>query len=625
MGDLAVSYVQQFQEKKDFLRHLMKDVKALDLMIKSNLFENNIQRIGAEQELSLVSEDSMPACIGPELLPLVNDEHLTTEIGLYNLEVNLDPFNINASCLSEMENQLSYYLDTIAKAAAQYNSKICLCGILPSINRHHLTFDHITPLERYIALSKRLHEMRGNDFEIHIQGTDELLAKLDSVLFEACNTSFQLHLQVSNDDFVDQYNWAQWIAGPMLAISANSPILLGRELWMESRIALFQQSIDTRTPYNTLRYRQPRVSFGNRWIENSAVEIFRDQIAKFPILITKEIKEDALEKLEKGGTPKLKALRTHNGTVYSWNRACYGISDNGQAHLRIENRYLPSGPSAIDEMANFALWLGLQKAGDLHYRGINKQIPFKLAKENFLRAAKEGIHTVLHWEGESMNACRLTLEKLLPLAEEGLNSFGIDSNDINRYLNIIERRVSKCVNGASWQVSNYRKLLDRWTAPIASQELTKAMVDRQVDNLPIHEWDEIKCAPVISLAHKLDKVSHWMTTDLYVVYEGDSLDLVKNIMEWNNIRHLPVENDKGHLVGLLTKSMFENLESEYESFCEVEVKDVMITDITLGNEQMTLTEAKAIMTKKGIGCLPVVDAGSLIGILTDTDLKRLDY
>lgn len=607
------------------MQHLINDIRALDIMLANDRFEKGAQRIGAEQELSLVDPISRPSCKGPEILETIEDPRVTNEIGQFNLEINLDPFDIGPNCLKQMEQQLRDMLVKVNAKAAPFNSSVILTGILPTLQSKHLTFDNITPEQRYIALSDRLRELRGNDFEIYIQGTDELQTKLDSVLFEACNTSMQLHLQVDPQDFVDQYNWAQWMAAPILAISANSPLLLEKELWMETRIALFQQSIDTRTAHNTTRYRQPRVSLGGDWIYRSPSEIFKEQVARFPILIIKDIQEDALKTIEEGGIPKLKALRTHNGTIYSWNRACYGISDNGQPHLRIETRYLPSGPSVIDEMANFAFWLGLQKMGYEYGKGLNNRLPFKMARENFLKAAKTGIHTELNWDGQYRRVCELTHEELLPLAQEGLEAIQLNSEDIDRYLGIIDKRVTKCTNGATWQVNNFRRLQERWSAPIAIQELTKAMMERQNEDLPVHEWPEVKCAPVISLAHRLTEVGQWMTTDVFCVHEDDPLSLVKAVMEWKNIRHIPVESETGDLVGLVTKKNWRKIADVNEDWHNIPVSKIMVTELVTANEGLTLDEAAGIMEEKGIGCIPIVRGGQLLGIITDTDMKKLEY
>lgn len=623
MGDLAVKNIRQEGQQNKFIRTLLNDIKALDYLLANHHFDNDIQRIGAEQELSLTTVDGLPLSKGPEILDLIDDSHVTTEIGRFNLEINLDPFDIGPTALNRLEAQLIDLLELVRVRACNYGGRIFLGGILPTLDTPHLTFDHITPEKRYFALSKRLHQMRGNDFEIKIEGTDELCVQLDSVLFEACNTSFQLHLQIPSYRFVDQYNWAQWIAAPVLGMSANSPHLLQKELWMETRIALFQQSIDTRTPFNTLRYRQPRVSFGQDWIQHSPSEIFKEQLARFPVIIIKDIQEDALEQVRLGKTPKLKALRTHNGTVYSWNRACYGISSNGLPHLRIEARYIPSGPTPIDAMANFAFWLGLQKAGEKYGQSLKERVPFKDAKHNFLRAAKAGLSAQLKWGNKETPLNTLVLKKLLPMAKEGLQTLNIASASINKYLQIMEGRAITGTNGAVWQCRNFNILSKRWNTAIATQELTKAIMDRQVDNLPVHEWDDLTCPVVIPVDLKIDTVSRWMTKDVFTVHESDPLIMIKSIMDWKNIRHIPVEDSHGELVGLISKKTWEKVHNEDDQWQERTVKEVMVDQLIIADEDLSIQEADKLMKTHQIGCLPVVRHQKLLGIITDTDLAKI--
>ena len=179
---------------------------------------------------------------------------------------------------------------------------------------------------------------------------------------ESCNTSFQVHFQVDPSEFARTYNIAQALAGPIMAVSANSPIVFGRRLWAETRIALFRQAVDTRSHTHQLRETEARVSFGTRWVKSSVAEIYREDIARFRILIANAIDEDPLQVVARGGIPHFGALRLHNGTVYRWNRACYGLSGEDKAHLRIENRVLPSGPTVLDEVANAAFFFGLMAA-----------------------------------------------------------------------------------------------------------------------------------------------------------------------------------------------------------------------------------------------------------------------
>ena len=283
--------------------------------------------------------------------------------------------------------------------------------------------------------------MRGKEFEVHLQGVDEVMLSLKSVLFEACNTSFQLHLQIHPEDFVAKHNWSQMIAGPVLSMAVNSPLLFGEELWSETRIALFKQSLDTRTTSKFMRRKVPRVYFGSQWLEKSAAELWKNDLIRFPLVVTSDDLSSSSEAYESGEIPKLRAIRLHNGTTYTWNRLCYGHDDTSP-HLRIECRYLPAGPTAIDEIANFVFWAGLMNAAPEKEVRFWDNVRFREVRGNFVKAARTGLNTIFHWYGQPISAQKLILETLLPMSKVGLLKAGIDAEEIKRYLSVIEKRVS---------------------------------------------------------------------------------------------------------------------------------------------------------------------------------------
>ncbi len=433
MGFQSVKAIESLSERKDFLYHLLNDVKALDMMIENDLFEKGIQRIGAEQELCLVDKNFLPSKNALKVLEKIDDGHFTTELALFNLEINLDPIKLGSNCFTKLENQLNFLLNKAYQSAKEIeDNKILITGILPTLKKKDLVFENITPHKRYKVLNKTLKKIRGNDFKLRIEGVDELILKHESILFEACNTSFQVHLQIPLRQIVDKYNWARVISGPMLSVMSNSPMLLGKELWSETRIALFQQSVDLRNQSYLLRGQKPRVSFGNNWLRNSIIELYKDDIVRYTPILTSNFDENAVELLQQGKIPHLQALNIHNGTIYKWNRLCYGIN-NGVPNLRIENRYIPSGPTVKDEIANALFWVGVMQSMPKKYKKVYDKIPFREVKGNFINAARTGINTYFNWFGKGISAKRLIKEQLLPLAYEGLIKSKIDEKANRRY------------------------------------------------------------------------------------------------------------------------------------------------------------------------------------------------
>lgn len=618
MGEVAVKNGRSVTERNVFVHHLLKDVQALEQMLAADCFEKGTQRIGAEQEISLFNQNFEPSFLGPEILETIPDDHFTTEIGRFNLEVNLDPQEVNGQCLHHTEQQLRQLLQQGQAATLPFNTHILLTGILPTIRYSHLLNDAMTPRDRYYSLSEVVRFMRGSDFEIRLLGVDELIASLPSVIFEACNTSFQLHLQIEPQDFVRAYNWSQLIAAPVLAVSANSPLLFGRELWAETRIALFHQSVDTRTSANHFRQKQPRVFFGNDWLRESVAEIFKDNIARFPITLMKNVEGNSLAELAAGQVPALTALRVHNGSTYPWNRPCYGITQ-GLPHLRIECRYVPSGPTVLDEMANFAFWLGLMQGMPDSYHDFESRMPFRVAKGNFYATARMGLDINLEWFGRITSASELIIRELLPIAHDGLERMGLTAKEASRYLNVIEQRVLLHQNGARWQVRNFRRLREKYGVDAALSRLTAAMYERQESQEPVHTWSDVNGEAFFLVKTEQETVGKMMTTDLFTVSEDEPAQLVKCLMDWKKIRHLPIENLTGELVGLVTAT---NLQAIPECNGTL-VNEIMVKDLVTADPEMPVLEAAQIIKQKNIGCLPIVENGKLVGLVTDTDLKRL--
>jgi CBS domain-containing protein len=626
MGEKSVASEVAAEQLRRFMKCLLNEVQAFEEMLDRGLIEAGIRRIGAEQELVLIDRHQRPATINVQLLEELEDPHFTTELGRFNLEFNLDPQPLTGSCLSHMEGELKRLLRKVREAASRHGAEVLLTGILPTLEKSDLTLANMTPVARYRELNDAMTRLRGGDYHFRIKGQDELIVRHDNVMLEACNTSFQVHFQVSPDEFARLYNVAQAVAAPVLAAAANSPLLFGRRLWRETRIALFQQSIDTRTPTADMREQLPRVRFGRRWVERSVLEIFQEDIARFRLLLAAEINEDPFAALAAGRAPALKALRLHNSTVYRWNRPCYGISETGKAHLRIENRVLPAGPTIVDEMANAAFWFGLMKGVSEEFGDITRVMEFDAAQENFISAARLGLGAQLRWPGlrRAVPAQRLIGKVLVPLAREGLAALGIDAADVERYLGIIAARVGKLRTGAQWTLDSLAALRDTGTKAERLAAITAASLSRQRQGRPVHEWKPARIEEAGGWARHYSRIEQFMTTDLFTVNEDELVDLVAAMMYWEHIRHVPVEDDDHHLVGLVThRTLLRVLARGEGRERPLPVKDIMQREVvTVAPETPTL-EAIAVMRQHKIGCLPVAKEGRLVGIVTERDFMNI--
>lgn len=625
MGELDVSSAHDPHEAQSFLRGLLSDLRALEVLIDSGTLESGVRRIGLEQEIFLVDRWLRPAPVAIEVLARAGEPRLTHELGLFNLEANITPRLFANRCLSEMEQELREVLATARAAARETGADLVLCGILPTLRLSDLTLANLTPNPRYAELNRVLMQRRGGEFQLLIRGLDELRVNHDSMMLEAACTSLQLHFQVGAQEFAGLYNVAQAATAPVLAAATNSPLLLGHRLWHETRVALFQHSVDDRSVAHQHRGSPTRVSFGGAWLRESVVEYFREEIARFRVVLTRRLEDDSLAAIARGELPQLAALRLHNGTVWRWNRPCYGIHQ-GRAHLRVEMRALAAGPTIADQMANAAFFFGLMAALPGHYGPIERQLSFDAARDNFLAAARQGLRAQFEWVGgERLPAATLILDRLLPLARSGLAA-AVDSADAGRLLDIFEERVRKDQTGSQWALRSLAAMADRGTPEQRHRALTAAMLAGQAGDRPVAQWPLAELSSADRRAG-YQRIEHCMTTDLFTVHPDDLVDLAASVMSWRHIRHVPVEDDHGRLVGLVShRDLLRLWAVRGVSAVNVEpvvVRQIMKADPVVVAPETATLDAIRLMREKGIGCLPVVREGRLVGIVTAHDFLKL--
>lgn len=611
---------------RGFTKQVLDDLRALGHMVAEGLIESGTRRIGAEQEVFLVDRGWRPLPVALPILDGLAGQEFTTEIGSFNLEINLPPLRLGGACFAALERQVTEFLATLRRKAAAHGAQVVLTGILPTIAKSDLTLENITPRERYRALNDALTRMSGGYYRLHIQGTDELHIEHDSVMLEACNNSFQVHLQVGADEFPRMYNVAQAIAAPVLAAAVNSPLLFGKRLWAETRIALFQQAIDTRAATPHVRDLTPRVRFGERWVRHSVLELFQEDVARIPVLLVSPATERPFDVLQAGGVPALHALQVFNSTVYRWNRPCYGVTD-GKPHLRIECRILPAGPSVVDEVANAAFWVGLMLGGAEAYGDVADRLDFDDARANLLAAARRGLNAGFTWTNrESVGARELLLDELLPIAHAGLERGGVALADRDRYLGVIASRVESGQTGTRWLLRSLAGMARAGTRTERLAALTAATARRQESGAPGHEWSLAEIDEGGGWRHNYLRVEHYMTTDLYTVKEDELVDLAAFLMDWKHVRQVPVEDDARRLVGLVSYGAVLRLLADAPRdgrAVTVPVKEIMDRNpLTVRPDTPTL-EAIRLMREQRVSCLPVVQDGTLVGIVSVGDFAPI--
>jgi gamma-glutamyl:cysteine ligase YbdK (ATP-grasp superfamily) len=478
--------------REDRQRYRAKVKRCLDVfarMLAESRFDGDHRSIGLEIELNLTQEDGDPAMRNAAVLEAIADEDFQTELGQFNVEINIPPRTLGGDTFGELERTLRDDLNEAEDKARQVGGHMVMVGILPTVDEAHMGVESFSDNPRYALLNEQIFAARGEDLHIAIAGVERLSTYADTILPEAACTSVQLHQQVDPSVFAAYWNAAQAIAGIQLAVGANSPFLFGRELWRETRIALFEQATDTRPEELKAQGVRPRVWFGERWI-TSIFDLFEENVRYFPALLPLCDDEDPEALLERGDIPRLPELKLHNGTVYRWNRPVYDTV-RGRPHLRVENRVLPAGPTVVDILANAAFYYGLVHELVGADRPLWSQMSFSAAEENFHAGARDGIEARVYWPGlGEVPVAELVLRRLLPVAHRGLGALGVDTADRDRLLGIVEQRCLRETNGATWQAATFHHLygerkLDRMDA---LRELTLRYRELMHSNAPVHEW-----------------------------------------------------------------------------------------------------------------------------------------
>jgi len=621
MGEHRVHDTTDEQRTRAYVRALLDDIRALEVMIEKGLIESDIQRVGVEQEMYIVNSQDYPAPISDRVLKNIGDQRFSTELARFNLEANLDPCPIGGDFLRDMESNLKSVLLLADHAANEVGACVVLTGILPTLQQEHVSLANLTPEVRYQCLNDTCMAARGERFSLMIDGVDHFESSHDCAVVEGASTSFQFHLQVAPDTAGPLYNLAQLITAPLLSAAANSPVLFNRRVWHETRVALFERTFEYRSTPQLARDFPTRVGFGEAWVRDSVVEIFRENAMRHHVIMVRDPVDDPFHALAEGQIPELSALTLHNGTVWRWNRPCYGITD-GKPHLRIENRALPAGPTIVDQVANVALFYGLMQGLATDAKDIPQRIAFEDARLNLFAAAQHGLAARFTWlDGQRTGAAELLLHELVPVARDGLGALQVPSKDIDYFLGIIEQRVSSGRTGARWLLDSLANVTEDKRAAVCKRAV-QIVYQRQNRSLPVHRWELVTPEEGIESTQGLKKISDIMTTNLFTVRPEDLVDLATSMMEWRHVRHVPVETTAGKLVGLLSTRELLHLRSGETSKRDhpIPVAEIMQHDPATVSPDLPLDQAFARILEIDAGCLLVVAAGQLLGIVTERDL-----
>ena len=454
-----------------FQQRLEQETEWLRSLFAKRAFDNSSRMLGYELELCLADSAGNPSRNNIEIIEATGNPLFTSELAKFNMEINGNPFPYETNVFNRVEADLNALYQQAEKSAHRFDTQIGMFGVFPSVTREHLNPDvYMTELQRYNQLNRQLLSMRGQPVHLHLDGEDQLDIKKDDVMLEALATSLQIHLQVPFDEIVPTYHAGLWSSMLILAATANSPLVLGKCCWQESRIPIFKQSVDTRNPQEIEDHIVPRVHFGKRYID-SLLDLFEDNFYYSPIM--PEVIDRPIEDMHH--------LALHNGTIWRWVRPIIARNSGGDYHLRLELRVVPSGPTLIDTLANTVFYVGLTEG--LKTLGDDlTRVPFETLESDFYRAAREGLDASVHWvDGQVLPLKQVLIEQALPLAQSHLAQAGIEDTD--RWLDIIEARVSTGATGAQWISNHWKQFGD-------SAQLVQDYIKQAQTNQPVHLWQD---------------------------------------------------------------------------------------------------------------------------------------
>ncbi|HPP46378.1 MAG TPA: glutamate-cysteine ligase family protein, partial [Accumulibacter sp.] len=379
-----------------FERYLRIETKDACAAYARGEFSRHGPVAGFELEAWLVDQQLRPSPRNLEFLQNLGSALVVPELSRFNVEFNGTPRPLCGYALSELENGLLATWLQAQSVAARSGLTLLAVGVLPTLCQSDLTLANMTPLRRYALLNERVLQLRGGrPLRLSINGIEQLSTMHADVMLEAAATSFQVHLQMPAQQAARAYNASLLLAAPLVALAANSPLLFGKALWHETRIPLFEQSVDCRHPdYPDRR----RVTFGTGYLAEPTDD-FVENLQHYQVLLPFVLPEPSSIYAH---------LRLHNGTIWRWSRMLIGFDDNSQAHFRIEQRVMPAGPSVIDMIANAAFFYGAAYLLAQREVAPESQLSFAQARDNFYRAARDGLTAPLLWlDGHRRSAAEL--------------------------------------------------------------------------------------------------------------------------------------------------------------------------------------------------------------------------
>ena len=441
------------------------------------------QSLGCEIEGTLIDIDGNPVAQAEAFMDYLSSSNGYYEMSQYNVEFEIEPIKFNnPMAFANLHDHLTGNQSHISRCADMIDSYLVMCGMLPTLKAEHFSDEVITKRHHFQTLNRQLQKLNGdNPFEVNIGYGEGAHFAANNLSIEGAAASLQVHLGVSEGDSAAIYNASQLVSAITLGVSANSPFLMGKRLWAETRIPLFEQIMHQRfVGKNESGSRRCNHIFGDAYLEGSILDLFLENYSILPTILP-IVRDTPVE--------SMLHLILHNRDILRWNRPVLGFIGS-RPFLRIEHRVMPVGPTLIDMVANIAFYVGLVNhlrrafTGSAREKTIQR-MPFSAVYDNFYNVARQGMESNIMWLGENYTFRDFVLQKALEYARRGLESIRIADGQINEWLGIIEQRVAKNQNGSVWQ----QRYIEKYGN---SEETMCNMIKNfrrlQDYNAPVHTW-----------------------------------------------------------------------------------------------------------------------------------------
>lgn len=462
--------------EKDFQRfysRLEAETALLNQWIKEERFNDQSVRVGLELEACLVTDKGQPLAENEAFLETLNDALVCHELARFNIELNTLPEKVTSGAFHRLYEGMKTTWRRCRQQAENMKGDVAAIGVLPTLTPEVFTHVYMSASQRYEALNEQLLKLRQErPIEIDIRGKDHLQLQHKDIMLESSCTSLQVHIQFSPDLAVRYYNVSHILSALMVAVGANAPYVFGKDLWDESRIAMFEQAVSIRSFQDMQGEVVRRVTFGTGYIDHIG-EPFVENLQHFPVVLPVDLGDDPAQ---------MAHLKLHNGTIWRWNRSLIQVKE-GRPTMRLEHRVMSAGPTLLDVLANTVLYTGLSHYFATQAIAPETQLSFDDAKDNFYQAARLGFESEIMWiDGRRYPMDQLLLS-LVPLAAEGLAALGADQEDVAPFLEVIKARCTTKQNGALWQ----RRFMARHGEDF--QALIQRYLEWEKTGKPVHEWE----------------------------------------------------------------------------------------------------------------------------------------